>query len=176
MSYPERIQEYFVQDPIIAQSSYIAPNATVTGAVTLGEESSVWYQCVLRADINQIVIGAHSNIQDGTVIHLESNTGTYVGKWVTVGHRAILHACTIEDEVLVGMGAIIMDGAVIGTRSIIGAGAVVTGGTRIPPGSLVLGTPAKVVRALSETEQIGVKGWAERYVILSRAYMERAAH
>ena len=136
------------------------------GDVTIGENASVWYQTVLRADIQQIVIGANSNVQDGSVIHLEQNQGTHVGEWVTVGHKALLHACTIEDEVLVGMGSIIMDGSVVGKRSIIGAGALLTGNTIIPPGSLVLGSPAKVVRALSEEEQNSIRNWAQNYVDL----------
>jgi carbonic anhydrase/acetyltransferase-like protein (isoleucine patch superfamily) len=107
------------------------------------------------------------------VIHLADDYGCHVGELVTVGHSAILHACTVEDEVLVGMGAIVLDGAVIGARSIIGAGALVTGGTVIPPGSLVIGSPAKVVRTLSLDEQRGVKSWAEKYVRVSREYLGR---
>jgi carbonic anhydrase/acetyltransferase-like protein (isoleucine patch superfamily) len=159
--------------PTIHPSAFIAASADVIGKVTLHEEASVWYQATLRGDINEIVIGAHSNIQDNAVIHLSDQHGCYVGEWVTVGHSAILHACTIKDEVLVGMGAIILDGAVIGERSIIGAGALVTGGTVIPPGSLVLGSPAKVVKTLSEEEQSKVRHWAEKYVKGSRLYLER---
>jgi carbonic anhydrase/acetyltransferase-like protein (isoleucine patch superfamily) len=151
----------------------VAHNATVLGAVELGENSSVWYQAVLRADINRIVIGAGSNIQDGAVVHLADDFPTLVGEYVTVGHKAILHACTVHDEVLVGMGAIILDGAVIGAQSIIGAGALVTGGKIIPPGSLVLGSPAKVIRALTSEERAGIRHWAEKYVALSRIYMEK---
>lgn len=152
-------------------TAFIAPGATVVGDVTLSEESSVWFHSTLRADINRIVIGPRSNVQDGAVLHLSDDFGTFVGELVTVGHKAILHACTVGDEVLVGMGAILLDGAEIGARSIIGAGALVTGGKKIPPGSLVLGSPAKVVRALSTEEQAGIKVWAEKYVALSRAYL-----
>ena len=158
----------------IHPSAFVAPGADVIGDVTLAEESSVWFQVVLRADINRIVVGPRSNVQDGVVIHLADDYGTVIGELVTVGHKAILHACTIADEVLVGMGAIVLDGAEIGARSILGAGALVTGGKKIPPGSLVLGSPAKVVRALSQEEQTGIKGWAEKYVALSRYYLERA--
>ncbi len=161
------------QPPQIHETCFIAAGATVIGDVTIGENSSVWYQCVLRGDINRIIIGANSNIQDGTVVHLADRFGTEVGDWVTVGHKALLHACKIEDEVLVGMGAIVMDGAVVGTRSIIGAGSVVTPGTRIPPGSLVLGFPAKVKRKLAQEEQDGLKVWAQRYVATSREYLNR---
>ncbi len=144
----------------------------MVGNVTLGEEASVWFNTTLRGDINSIQIGAHSNVQDGAVVHVADLFGAVVGEWVTVGHKAIVHACTVEDEVLVGMGAIILDGAHIGARSIIGAGALVTGNTVIPPGSLVLGSPAKVVRALTADEQNAIKSWAERYVELSRIYRE----
>jgi carbonic anhydrase/acetyltransferase-like protein (isoleucine patch superfamily) len=152
----------------------VAPGADVVGDVTLAEESSVWFQAVLRGDINRIVIGPRSNVQDGAVVHLADDYGAFVGELVTVGHKAVLHACTIADEVLVGMGAIILDGAEVGARSIIGAGALVTGGTKIPAGSLVLGSPAKVVRSLSLDDQAGIKVWAEKYVALSRAFRERA--
>jgi|TARA_B110001454_G_C12542217_1_gene359907 carbonic anhydrase/acetyltransferase-like protein (isoleucine patch superfamily) len=159
------------QRPNVHASAFIAKSADLIGAVTVGEEASIWYSSVLRADINKIKIGSHSNIQDGCVVHLESDRGTDVGEYVTVGHKAILHACRIDDEVLVGMGAIVMDGSEIGSRSIIGAGALVTMGTKIPPGSLVLGSPARVVRTLSGEEQGSLKGWAENYVLLSRRYL-----
>jgi len=159
------------QSPNVDPSAFIAASADLIGAVTIGEEASIWYASVLRADINHIKIGARSNIQDGCVIHLESGQGTEVGQYVTVGHKAILHACWIDNEVLVGMGAIVMDGVEIGARSIIGAGALVTMGTKVPEGSLVLGSPARVVRQLSLEEQASVKGWAENYVQLSRRYL-----
>jgi len=159
--------------PTIHASAFVAPGAVIVGDVTLGEESSVWYQSVLRADINRIVIGPRSNVQDGCVVHLADDYGVTVGELVTVGHKAILHACTIADEVLIGMGAIILDGAEIGARSIIGAGALVTGGKKIPPGSLVLGSPGKVVRSLSLEEQATVRTWADKYVAVSRAFRER---
>jgi len=141
--------------------------------VSFGEESSAWYNATLRGDINEIVIGPRSNVQDSAVIHVSDDLGTYLGELVTVGHSAILHACTVKDEVLIGMGAIVLDGSVIGERSIIGAGALVTGGTIIPPGSLVIGSPAKVVRTLSLDEQAKVKAWAEKYVVQSKKYLAR---
>jgi carbonic anhydrase/acetyltransferase-like protein (isoleucine patch superfamily) len=131
----------------------------------------VWFHTVLRADINAIKIGPRSNIQDGCVIHLADDFGTYVGELVTVGHKAILHACTVADEVLVGMGAIVLDGAEIGARSIIGAGALVTQHKKIPPGSLVIGSPARVVRQLDLQEQQSIRHWAEKYVKLSKKYL-----
>lgn len=173
MHFDSRIARHLGSEPCIAPSAFVAGNATVLGDVSLGESSSVWYQCVLRADINRIVIGPSSNIQDGAVVHLADDYGVEVGELVTVGHKAILHACTVGDEVLVGMGAIVLDGAVIGARSIIGAGALVTGGKTFPAGSLILGSPAKVVRALSLEEQAGIRKWADRYVQLSREYLRR---
>jgi len=160
--------------PVIHPTAFVAPSADVVGDVKIGENASVWYQTVLRGDINSIVIGANSNIQDGTVVHLADDYGVEVGEFVTVGHQAMLHACKIEDEVLIGMGAIILDGAEIGARSIIGAGALVTGKTKIPPGSLVLGSPAKVVKTLDLETQKSVRTWAEKYVALSRRFLEKA--
>lgn len=159
--------------PTIHESAFIAASADVIGRVTIHEEASVWYNTTLRGDLNDITIGPRSNVQDNVVIHLADNYGCHIGELVTVGHSAILHACEVKDEVLIGMGAIVLDGAVIGERSIIGAGALVTGGTIIPPGSLVLGSPAKVVRTLSPDEQSKVKSWAEKYVIGSRKYLAR---
>ena len=167
------IESYRGIFPDIHVSAYIAASADVIGRVSLGEESSVWYHATLRGDINSIAIGPRSNIQDNAVIHLADDYGCQVGELVTVGHSAILHACTVEDETLIGMGAIILDGAVIGARSIIGAGALVTGGTIIPPGSLVVGSPGKVVKTLSLDEQRNVKTWAEKYVRISREYLGR---
>lgn len=173
MNFHERIACFLGKTPACHPSSWVAPGATIIGDVTLGAEASVWYQAVLRADINRIIIGPGSNVQDGAVLHLADEYGVEVGALVTIGHRAILHACTVQDEVLVGMGATILDGAVIGARSIVGAGALVTGGRVIPAGSLVLGSPAKVVRALTLDEQAGIRVWADRYVELSRVYRER---
>ena len=173
MDFDQRLQRYLDRKPAVHPTAFTAPGAVLVGDVELGEESSVWFHTVLRADINSIVIGPRSNIQDGSVIHLADYYGTSVGELVTVGHKAILHACRVEDEVLVGMGAIVLDGAEIGARSIIGAGALVTQHKKIPPGSLVLGSPAKVVRQLDLQEQQSIKTWAEKYVLLSRQYLAR---
>jgi carbonic anhydrase/acetyltransferase-like protein (isoleucine patch superfamily) len=159
--------------PGIPESAFVAASADVIGRVTLGEDSSIWYNSTLRGDINEIVVGPRSNVQDQAVLHLADDYGCYLGELVTIGHSAVVHACTIKDEVLVGMGAIILDGAVIGERSIIGANALVTGGMEVPPGSLVLGSPAKVVRKLDLEEQAGVKHWAEKYVKVSRKFLAR---
>ena len=152
------------QTPKLGRGVYLAKTAVVLGDVTLGAYASVWYGAVLRGDINRIVVGHHSNIQDNAVLHLADDFPCIVGNWVTVGHSAIVHACTVGDEVLVGMGAVILDGAVIGKQSIIGAKALVTQGMKIPSGSLVLGAPAKVVRKLTKKERAGLKWWAEKYV------------
>ena len=160
--------------PCIAPDAYIASGATVVANVEIGPEASVWHQAVLRGDAAHVVLGPQSNVQDGAVVHVADELPAVIGRLVTVGHKAIVHACTVDDEVLVGMGAIVLDGAHIGTRSIIGANATVKQGMEIPPGSLVLGTPAKVVRTLSESEQDEIKMWALRYVRLSREYLASA--
>lgn len=149
---------------------FVAPNATVVGDVALGRGASVFYGAVLRGDIARIVVGEGSNVQDNAVVHLADDLDAIIGAWCTIGHSAIVHACTIEDECLIGMGATILDGARIGARSIVGAGALVTPRTIVPPGSMVLGSPAKVVRALSESEQAAIRGWAEKYIHVAKAH------
>jgi carbonic anhydrase/acetyltransferase-like protein (isoleucine patch superfamily) len=164
--------------PRLHPTAFVAPSATVIGDVTIEEEASIWFRGVVRGDINRIVIGARSNIQDCAVIHLADQFPAIIGERVTVGHSAIVHACTIGDEVLIGMGAIILDGAEIGARSIIGANALVTAGTKIPPGSLVLGSPGKVARQLSLDEQAKIKSWAVKYVEnakLFRQHLEQSS-
>lgn len=163
---------HLFKTPDIHPAAYVAPGAVVLGDVTLGDRASVWYQCVLRADIQRIIIGEGTNIQDGSVIHLASDLGTTVGSYVTVGHKALLHACEVEDEILVGMGAIIMDGARIGARSMVAAGSLVTKGMRVPTGSLVMGSPARVVRSLSLEEQGGIRHWAEKYIAVAAAHRQ----
>ena len=145
----QRLDRFLGANPVIASDVYVAPNATLLGKVSIGSGSSVWFQSVIRADINEIRIGSETNIQDGSILHVADRYGLAIGNQVSCGHRAILHACTIQDRVLVGMNAVVMDGAEVGAGSIIGAGALLTKGTRIPPGSLVLGSPAKVVRPLT---------------------------
>ncbi len=157
---PKRLQ----LGPRLHETAWVAPGATVIGDVTLHENASVWYGAVLRGDINRIIIGPGSNVQDGAAIHLSDDFPAIVGELVTIGHSAIVHACTVGDEVLVGMGATILDGAEIGARSIIGANALVTTGTKIPAGSLAIGSPAKVVRQLTTDEQQKIKTWAVKYV------------
>jgi gamma-carbonic anhydrase len=164
MQMDAQLDKFLGKKPKLGKGVYLAKTATVIGDVTLGAHSSAWYGAVLRGDINRIVVGHHTNIQDNAVLHVADDFACIVGNWVTVGHSAIVHACKVGDEVLVGMGAVILDGTVIGKQSLIGAGALVTQGTKIPPGSLVLGAPAKVVRTLTKKERAGLKWWAEKYV------------
>jgi carbonic anhydrase/acetyltransferase-like protein (isoleucine patch superfamily) len=159
-----QLDKFLRRQPRLGKNVFIAKSATVIGNVTLGAHSSVWYGAVLRGDINRIVVGHHSNVQDNAVLHLADDFACVLGNWVTVGHGAIVHACRVGDEVLVGMGAVILDGAVIGQQTIIGARALITQGIKIPPGSLVLGAPAKVVRKLTREERAGLKWWAQKYV------------
>jgi carbonic anhydrase/acetyltransferase-like protein (isoleucine patch superfamily) len=158
--------------PSIHSSAWVVPGATVLGDVILEEESSVWYGAVLRGDINRIVIGPRSNVQDNAVIHVDTGYPTTVGELVTIGHTAVVHACTIDNEVLVGMGAILLDNVEVGARSIIGANALLTMGVKIPPGSLVLGSPAKIRRELTLDEQKDIARWAWSYVETARQYRE----
>jgi len=158
--------------PTIHSSVWVVPGATVIGDVILEEESSVWYGAVLRGDINRIVMGPRSNVQDNAVVHVDTNYPTTMGELVTVGHTAVVHACKVDNEVLVGMGAIILDDVEVGARSVIGANALVTIGTKIPPGSLVLGSPAKIRRQLTLDEQKDIARWAWSYVETAKQYRE----
>lgn len=175
MTVQERLSRHLGRTPDTAQANWVAANATVVGDVTLGPKSSVFYGAVLRGDIARIMVGEGSNLQDNVIVHLADDLDAIIGNWCTIGHGAIIHACTIEDECLIGMGATVLDGARIGARSIVGAGAVVTPRTVIPPGSMVLGAPAKVSRALSAEEQAGLRKWAEKYVHVSAAHAAREA-
>jgi gamma-carbonic anhydrase len=166
----ERLARFLEAKPIISDDVYVAPNATILGKVSIRSGSSVWFQSVIRADINEIRIGEKTNIQDGSILHVADRYGLTIGDLVCCGHRAILHACTIGDRVLIGMGAIVMDGAEVGTGSIIGASTLITKDTRIPPGSLVLGCPGEVVRTLTPGEQKGIEELAEKYVAVAKHY------
>lgn len=173
MTLEERLKTYLDQTPQIDDSAYIASGAVVTGASTIGPNASIWHNAVLRGDINSIEIGEGSNVQDGSVIHLANDFGVKIGKYTTIGHLAMVHACTIGDECLIGMSATILDGVVIGDQCIIGASSLLTKGTQIPAGSLVLGSPAKVVRPLTDEERAGLKGLAEKYVATAREHKIR---
>jgi gamma-carbonic anhydrase len=154
--------------PAIDKAAFIAWNAELLGRVELGAGASIWYGAVLRADIAEIRVGAGSNVQDGAVLHVDEGKSCVLGDHVTVGHGAVVHACTVGDRCLVGMGAIILDGAVIGDDSIVGAGALVTQGKTFPPRSMILGSPAKVARSLTDEEVAGLRKHAETYVELAR--------
>ena len=158
--------------PTIPKSAYLAPTATVIGDVVMGQDSSLWFNVVARADVNFIRIGDRTNIQDNSTIHVSVDTWpTIIGNDVVGGHNILLHGCTVKDRVLIGMGSVLQDGAVIGEESIVGAGALVTPGTQIPPRSLVLGRPGRVVRQVTDQEvsdmiMFGVKayvGYKETY-------------
>lgn len=172
------IVSYQGMEPHMDPGTWIAPGATVIGDVEIGEKSSVWFGCVIRGDVHRIRIGARTNIQDLSMVHVthykhpDKSDGhpTIIGDDVTVGHRVMLHGCTIEDACLIGMSATILDGAVIGRESIVGAGALVTGGKIFPPRSLILGSPAKAVRTLSDEEVEELYASAKRYVAFARSY------
>ena len=165
------IREYRGKFPQLHHSVFVAPSATVIGNVEIGAGASVWYGAVVRGDVMPIRIGARTNIQDLSVLH--GTTGEYgveVGEDVTVGHRAILHGCTVGDGCLIGMGAIVLDGCVIGEGSLIAAGALLPPGTEVPPGSMVAGLPGKVVRELSDEEREQIRKGAGHYTELAEAY------
>ncbi|MCA1958545.1 MAG: gamma carbonic anhydrase family protein [Nitrospira sp.] len=158
--------------PKIPKSCFIEETAVVIGDVVMGEECSVWFHTVIRGDVNYIRIGDRTNVQDLSMLHVTHDTHPLViGSEVTIGHHVVLHGCTIQDRVLVGMGAIVMDGAVIGEGSIVGAGALVTEGTIVPPKSLILGSPAKVKRPVTDKELAWIKESADNYVRYARIYL-----
>ncbi len=157
---------------MIDPTAFIAPGAQVLGAVSLGPRASVWYNCVLRGDMEAIVIGAETNIQDLTMVHVDEGVPCTVGERVAVGHRAIVHGCTIDDDCLVGMGAILLNGVRIGTGSVVGAGAVVTEGTVVPPGSLVLGVPGRVVGSVDDDLRKRIGSTVRHYAALAARHRE----
>jgi carbonic anhydrase/acetyltransferase-like protein (isoleucine patch superfamily) len=157
--------------PRVHESAFIDDSAQVIGDVEIGEESSVWPHAVVRGDVHSIRIGRRTNVQDGTVVHVMRRThATAIGDDITIGHAAIIHGCTIEDQCLIGMGAILLNGCRIGTRSIVAAGSLVVEGMETPPGSLVMGSPAKVRRALTDEEIAGILRSAEGYASLRLDY------
>jgi carbonic anhydrase/acetyltransferase-like protein (isoleucine patch superfamily) len=149
--------------PQVAEGVYIAPGAQVIGAVTLQRNASVWYNAVLRGDTEPISIGEGSNIQDGTVVHTDTGLPTTVGRNVTVGHACVLHGCQIADDCLIGMGATLLNGSKIGANCLVGAGSLITEGKEFPPGSVIMGRPAKVVREVGERELAMIRSGAEIY-------------
>ena len=167
--------EIYTKEPQIHQTAFIAPGAHVIGDVILKKNSSIWYTSVLRGDINQIIIGENTNIQDGSIIHLENDRPCIIGNNVTVGHRAVVHGCTIEDSVLIGMGAIILNGVTIKSGSIIGAGAVVTENTTVPENTLMVGIPAKPIKKLENNAYFNQQ-WALKYVEVAKAHKNKLSN
>ncbi len=162
------------KEPSIGKNCFLAPTATIIGDVVIGDNSSIWFNAVIRGDVNEIRIGKNTNVQDNVTIHCTyQKYGTYIGNFVTIGHNSVIHGCVIEDLVLVGMGSIIMDGAVVESGVIIGAGAVVTPGTRLKSGYIYGGVPAKPLKEISPEEvKEQLKEQANRYVMYSQWYKE----
>lgn len=157
--------------PKISPNCYLAPDCIIVGDVTIGEESSIWFKAVIRGDINWIRIGNYTNIQDGCIVHVTGGTApAEIGDYVTVGHGAILHGCTIESACLIGMGAVVLDKAVIGTGSLVAAGSLVKSGTIIPPNSMVAGNPGVIKRKISQDEKDYFVEWATHYREYSKGY------
>src|SRR5512139_364416 len=157
--------------PRVAPSAYLAEGSVVTGDVEIGEQSSIWFGTVVRGDVNHVRIGARTNVQDQSMVHVTGGTHpTVIGDDVTVGHRAVLHGCTVKDRCLVGIGAIVLDGAVVGPDAMVGAGALVPPGMVVPPGTLVLGAPAKVKRELTPDELAHLRASAASYAGYAARY------
>jgi carbonic anhydrase/acetyltransferase-like protein (isoleucine patch superfamily) len=168
------ILDYLGKKPHIGNDVFIAETARIIGDVEIGEHSSVWFGSILRGDINRVVIGHHTNIQDNSVCHVADEHPCLVGDYVTAGHGTILHGCTVGNDVLIGMGAVLMNDVCVGEQSIIGAAALLTEGLSVPPGSLVYGTPAKVVSSLGMTERAKIREWAEKYCRVATTYRKSA--
>lgn len=164
------IHSYMGHQPILGQGVYLAEGSHVIGKTTLGGQVNVWFGAVIRGDDNTITIGAGTNVQDNTTVHVSGDHPTVIGENVTIGHNCIIHGCTIKDSCLIGMGATVLDGAVIGKNSIVGANSLVTMNKTFPEGHLIMGSPAKAVRPLTEEEIQGLIPHAKHYVSLARAY------
>ncbi len=169
------IREYSGRTPKIANSAFIAESADVIGEVEVGTNASVWFQTVLRGDIEPIRIGAHTNIQDGSVLHTIMGSPVIVGDWVTVGHRVVLHGCVIESHCLIGMGAILLNNVRVGEGSIVAAGALVLENTIIPPRSLYVGVPARFQRQLTDADRAFIDAHAQHYLQYKENYLAEAA-
>ena len=167
------LRPYRGVQPRVDPSAFIDDSAQVIGDVEIGEESSVWMNVVIRGDVNHIRIGRRTNVQDGSVVHVMIRTHpTTIGDNVTIGHGALVHGCTIEGQCLIGMGAILLNGAHVGAQSIVAAGTLVTEGMKVPPKSLVMGSPGKVKRLLTQAEIADIQGYADRYVGYRLEYMD----
>jgi carbonic anhydrase/acetyltransferase-like protein (isoleucine patch superfamily) len=155
---------------VIHPTAFIAPNASVLGDVSLGEDSSVWYGAVLRGDVDAISVGMQTNLQDGTIVHVDEGVPCTIGARVGVGHRAILHGCTVEDDCLIGMGSVLLNGVRIGRGSVVAAGAVIPERMTVPPGSLVMGVPGRIVRPVGEALSQRIAETWSHYVEQARAH------
>jgi len=173
METSHRLEKYMGEEPLFGPDVFVAPTAVVIGDVQLDEGASLWYGGVLRGDINSIKIGKFSNLQDGVIGHLSDDHPLLVGQYVTIGHGAVIHACEIGDECLIGMNSTILDGAKIGRQSIVAANSLVPVGMLVPDGCLVAGVPAEVKRELSNEERKKLKGWAEKYLVVAKAHREK---
>ena len=163
-----------MKKPQIHKSAFLADGAKVIGDVTIGENSSVWYNAVIRGDSNSIVIGEGTDIQDGAILHVDADSPLEIGNGVVIGHGAIVHGCVIGDDTMIGMGAIILSGARIGKGCLIGAGSLVTGKQSVPDGVMAIGSPAKVIRELTEEEKHGIRESAVEYVETAKQHQELA--
>jgi len=167
------LYEFLGAQPKVNESNFIAPSADIIGDVELGEESSVWFNCTIRGDVNSIRIGSRSNVQDNTCIHVTNQTHpTNIGNQVTIGHSAMIHGCTIKDRVLIGIQTILLDGAVVESDCIVAAGSLVAPGKVMPSGWMCMGRPAKPVRKLTDEEIASIVQYSDNYVKYSRAYMQ----
>ena len=175
MNIEDRLARFLNNKPQISEAAFVASNACLMGYVRLGRDSSVFYGATLRADIETIQIGEATNVQDGCIIHLADDLGVKIGAHCTIGHAAIVHACTIGDLCLIGMQAVILDAAEIGDECLIGAGSLITSRTKIPARSLVMGSPAKVVRQLRDEEISFLRVSSEKYVAVARAHADLQA-
>jgi carbonic anhydrase/acetyltransferase-like protein (isoleucine patch superfamily) len=169
------LRPYRGGSPRVHPTAFIDDSAQVIGDVDIGEESSVWMNAVVRGDVHSIRVGRRSNIQDGTIVHAQASTSgahsTVIGNHVTIGHGALVHGCTIDDQCLIGMGAILLNGSHVGTQSIVAAGTLVTENMKVPPKSLVMGSPGKVKRLLTHAEIADIQAYADRYVEYRLEYM-----
>lgn len=176
MTIDERLRKFFYRQPDISAAAFVAKDAQILGDVRLGRDSSIFYGCVLRADIESIIIGEGSNVQDGSIFHLADDLCAEVGAYCTIGHGAVVHACRVGDESLIGIRSVILDGAEVGDQCLIAAGAVVTPRMKIPSGSLVMGVPGKIVRSLTSEERSEFRVGAEKYIAVARAHAARSGN
>ena len=164
------ILSYRHATPRIHPTAFLAPGAAVIGRVTIAKDASVWFNCVVRGDVNRISIGAATNIQDGSILHVDDTHPCLIRDHVHVGHHVNLHGCVVERGAMIGIGAIVLSGAHVGEGAIVGAGSVVLEGARVPPGVLVVGAPARVVRAVTAKDHLYIRRWVKKYVELAAIY------